>query len=117
MVLDQAPEEADRPVEDLVTAVLACHGVLLTKGTLRSTAPAADKIGDSLAYDAALVRLCERVGVRHDLTTDLGDPGARRQAERRLASRLPSRLSTLARERPEGAGGRPSTSHVSSEAS
>ena len=56
----------------------------------------------SLAYDAALVRLCNRLGVEHDLMG--GWPGleARQQAEARLAERLPALSAALADGQPGG---------------
>ncbi|HEV2370301.1 MAG TPA: hypothetical protein VGR90_10530 [Acidimicrobiales bacterium] len=44
---------------------------------------------DNLDYDAALVRLCRRLGVGQQLTDPFPPPDARRQAEEALAARLP----------------------------
>lgn len=56
---------------------------------MERSSPAADRIADCLAYDAALVRLCDRLDIQQELTAD-GDTGlARMRIETRLAQRLP----------------------------
>ena len=55
------------------------------------------RVGDELAYDAALVRLCKQLGVAHDFLG--GWPGPKTPvavAEARLAERLPSTVAALA---------------------
>lgn len=90
-------EGGDRPVGELVSDVLATRSVLSEFAAASGTGlrGPADRIGDSLAYDAALVRLCERLGIDHQLTSDTAGPAARPFAERRLAERLPSIAAAL----------------------
>ena len=79
-------EEGDdgRTVSELVSLALAC------RADLRGVGDPASRIGNALAYDAALIRLCDQLGVVHDLAGDVVGPAARRQAEMRLGERLPS---------------------------
>ena len=80
------------PLEELIADALASRARITELGVTDGTKhlSRADRIGDSLVYDAALVRLCKRLGVAQDLTTDVAGPATRDQAERRLAERLPS---------------------------
>ncbi len=50
---------------------------------------AASRLARALAYDVTLIRLCERLGVEHDMTGPGAGPPARRHVERALAVRLP----------------------------
>lgn len=52
-------------------------------------APSADRIADWLAYDVVLVRLCERLDVRHRMLDPDAGPASRAQAETLVAQRLP----------------------------
>ena len=81
-------ERREEPPGRLVAEALRCRTALA-----RSSEPgrdAGDRLADSLAYDAALVRLCRRLGIAESLTTGAGGPGARIIVETRLADRLPS---------------------------
>ena len=97
MALDRGPKRSDAPVGELVTDVLSNRAALI--GSPRSTARAqrgpADRIGDALAYDAALVRLCDRLKIRHEFVGERAGPMARHQAEERLAERIPSIAAAL----------------------
>ena len=91
-------------VADLVADALACRARLPAAadpagGSHRGSA---ERVGDALAYDAALVRLCNRLGVEHDLMG--GWPGleARQRAEAGLAERLPTLSAALAGGQPGG---------------
>ena len=52
-------------------------------------------MADCLAYDAALVRLCDRFELEQDLTGDGDTRAARMHAEARLAERLPTIAAAL----------------------
>lgn len=58
-------------------------------------AQAADRVADSLAYDAALARLCDRLALEHELTIDGDVRAARWRAEARLVGRLPTLAAAL----------------------
>ncbi len=82
--------EPDRSVDHLVAEVLARREPLAAHGD------AATRLAVALAYDTALVRLCDTVGVEHELTGEKAGPEARRKAERALAQVLPT-LAVVAR--------------------
>ena len=79
----ESDEHADSSVPALVNEALA------RRVDLECGGDAASRLARALAYDVILVRLCEQVGVPHDLTGESAGPSARRQAERKLAVRLP----------------------------
>jgi hypothetical protein len=82
-------EEAElRPLSELIGQVLSRRSDL----GAHSSPPAdpALTVGSSLAYDAALVALCRRLGVAETITEGAPVAVARPQAERLLAVRLPS---------------------------
>jgi hypothetical protein len=81
-------ESADRSVADLVALVLARRRVAMAES--RPEAGVASRLSDALSYDAALVQLCDRLGVCHDLVGPNAGPSARRSAEQGLAERLPA---------------------------
>lgn len=88
-------DRADRPVAAMPLPELVGH-LLACRSRLSAGGHAADRLARMLTYDVALVRLCDRVGVEHDLTGDLADPDGRRQVEERLAGKVP-RLAAGAR--------------------
>ncbi len=87
LVLDREGDSTSRPLGALVSDALSRRAGLTPAG---GRARAADRIGDSLAYDAALVRLCGRLGLAQELTGEGDGMAARVGAERHLADRLPS---------------------------
>jgi hypothetical protein len=98
MTLDSAPGPDNRPVAELVSDLLLCHARIepvASPGRDRPRGDAADRVGDALAFDAALVRLCDRLDIEHDLTDGSPAPDARTVAESRLAARLPSIAAAL----------------------
>jgi hypothetical protein len=74
-------------IGECVSAAIAYRARLAGGATGRR---AADRIGDELAYDVALVRLCQRLAIPHDFLGDGPPDDTRRDAESRLAARLPS---------------------------
>ena len=118
-VVTTEEEESDRPVSDLVSAVIARRAAIGAEPTVGEprTSAASSRLGDLLYYDAALVTLCDRLGVDHDLVGPHAGPAARHAAERRLAARLPALSETLVetsrpseRSRPSGTSGPSDTS-------
>ncbi|MBO0728969.1 MAG: hypothetical protein J2P57_06890 [Acidimicrobiaceae bacterium] len=91
-VVDSEAGWVDRPVPELVALVLARRADV--SGDTAGRAPS--RLGDALSYDAALVHLCDRLGIEHDLLGPEAGPAARRQTEERLAGRLPALAPTLA---------------------
>lgn len=79
----------DDPVESLVSQLIAArpHG--------RATDSAEDELADWLAYDAALVRLCDRLGVPHGMLGPDSGPATRSRAEELVAERVPAIGRTL----------------------
>jgi hypothetical protein len=57
-----------------------------------------DALSLELSYDVVLVRLCERLGLSHDLLGRDAGPRARRRAEESLAERLPMLAALLEEE-------------------
>ncbi len=82
-------EPMERTLSDLVSQALVLRAAASTGGN------SAARLGDALAYDMALVHLCDRLGIKHDLTGELAGPGARRRAERLVSERIPSLESVL----------------------
>lgn len=82
----------DRPLGELVALVLTRRAAVV--GDVAGRAPS--RLGAALSYDAALVLLCDRLGVQHDLLGQNAGPTARRTAEEQLATRLPALASALA---------------------
>lgn len=62
---------------------------LARRETLARESDGATRLAAALAYDAALVRLCDQLGLEHDLTGASAGPEARGRAEARLATQLP----------------------------
>lgn len=91
VVLEQTrdPSAGDDDLSVLVAEALRCRQVLEQSGPDRR-AVGADRLADSLAYDAALVRLCRRLGMSEDLTSGVGGPDSRHGIEAQLAAQLPS---------------------------
>ena len=79
----EADEHKDGSVPDLIDRALTCRVDLDCGGD------AASRLARALAYDVALVRLCERVGVPHDMMGPMAGPSARRHVERALAGSVP----------------------------
>ena len=77
-------EASNQSVEALVSDAVAL------KEGLNAPADAQTRLAASLAYDVALARLCERLGVTHELTGEAAGAVARRRTERALASVLPT---------------------------
>ena len=71
-------------VEALVTEAVAL------KEGLNAQADAQTRLAAALAYDVALARLCESLGVTHELTGEAAGPVGRRRTERALATVLPT---------------------------
>jgi hypothetical protein len=98
LALDGEPEDRRRPIGALVSEALI-HRARLSdprRGAPGShPGPAADRVADSLAYDVALVRLCERLQLEQDLTADGDVRTARVRAEARLVERLPTLAAAL----------------------
>ena len=87
---EQPPREESAPsVSDLLQSVLALRARLgAGPGPAPGTAselPAPERLADQLAYDVALIRACDRLGIPQDLTG--GGPVApeRERVERALA--------------------------------
>lgn len=57
---------------------------------LARTGDGASRLAAELSYDLALAELCRQAGVEHDLAGDRAGPVARRCAERRLVTALPT---------------------------
>jgi hypothetical protein len=91
-----------RSVSELVTRAVTSRGAAHA-----GYGPTATRIADALAYDVALVRLCERLGVPHGLTGEAAAPDARRRAELLVLEQMPALDGVLARrtERGENRGG------------
>lgn len=91
MVLDQGRDAESRPLAELISELLTCRTSVAAPGATGVTsAGAADRIGDTLAYDLALARLCEHLSIDHGLTDDGPISTLRLRAERRIGVRLPS---------------------------
>jgi hypothetical protein len=95
-VVDSETDLADRPVAGLVALVLARRAGVSGEPAGRGGPRSPSRLGDALSYDAALVFLCDRLDVPHDLLGPQAGPAARRDAEERLAGRLPALARTLA---------------------
>jgi hypothetical protein len=91
MALDADAEIADRSVNELIALVITRRQMLKREGFLvRSETP----LVNSLAYDAALVQLCRRMGIEQTLSQSAG-PEERRMTEKRLVELLPELASAL----------------------
>ncbi len=88
MALEQEPV-SDQPVGDLVSRALSLRPFR------DGAAPSADRIAGWLAYDVALVRLCEHLGVDHGMLDGEAGPASRARAEILLAARMPSLTDAL----------------------
>ena len=91
-LLKLALAEGGRPqrsVEELWADVAA------RRSALNRDRDAAARLASALAYDAALVRLCEALGVAHALTAGSDGAAARQRAENALAARVPDMVGAL----------------------
>jgi hypothetical protein len=107
LVLDDDRDGRVWPVAALVAEPVKCRARLTHAGggqPGRRSGPA-DRVADCLAYDAALVRLCDRLQLAQDLTVDGETHSARRRVEARLAERLPTLAAALDVFDGTGAGG------------
>ncbi len=105
LVLAGDDDDLDRSVGALVSDALSSRSHLMgvRKGEPAArSGRAADRVADTLTYDAALVRLCNRLGLQQDLTGGGDTHTARVGAEARLAERLPTLAAALGG--PEKAG-------------
>jgi hypothetical protein len=74
----------DRVVPDLLELALS-----FVSTDPRGSGPAA-RLAHNLAYDVTLVRLCDHLGIGHDLTGNRAGPLARSHAEADLSAHLPA---------------------------
>ncbi len=79
----EADEQRDGSVSELVSQALA------RRPDLESGGDAATRLARALAYDVTLVRICEQLGIEHEMTGPRAGPTARRHVERMLATKLP----------------------------
>jgi hypothetical protein len=86
-----------RPIPELVAELLSRRLQVAPARTAAGgpPAPVADRLGDLIAYDVALVQLCARLSIEHELAGEQVGPDERRRAEQMLAERLPSLASAL----------------------
>ncbi len=99
LALADAGSGTERPISELVAELLSRRPQAASApGTAGRGAPArvAERIGDVISYDVALVQLCDRLSIEHDLTGGQTGPDERRRAEERLVQRLPSLATALA---------------------
>jgi hypothetical protein len=92
MALDGDREDRARSIALLVSDALRCRAQLTGPGPgdpAGRPSHVAARVADCLAYDAALVRLWDRLALEQDLTGDGDTRTARWRAEARLAQRLP----------------------------
>jgi hypothetical protein len=82
MALDE-DSETHESVTELVGYAVSCRAKLERGGD------AATRLARALAYDVALVRLCEELEVAHEMLGPHAGTLAREETERRLADRLP----------------------------
>jgi len=87
----EVDQQAERPVGDLVAAAADF------RNHLGRATDAASRLGDSLAYDVVLIRLCEKVGISHEIGGDISGIRARQRAENALVEQLPLFASAVAR--------------------
>lgn len=87
----QARLESDGDEPELPLAELVADVVARRCAAARSRPPSGPggDLATNLEYDAALVRLCRRIGVTESLTGSSPAPDARRTAEDAVAARLP----------------------------
>lgn len=79
----------DQPVGDLVSQAITLRPPGAGSG------PYTERLADWLAYDVALVRLCERLGVSHGMLDGDAGPATRARAEALLVERMPSLSGSL----------------------
>jgi hypothetical protein len=77
-------DASDISLSDLVSRAVALRATATGSGN------SASRIGDALAYDVALVHLCDRLGISHDLAGEFAGPEARGRAEQLVLERIPS---------------------------
>lgn len=80
------PSDAD-PVAEL----------LARRTRLSDDGDAATRLARAIAYDLALIRLCEQLGVDNPMTGPMAGPVARRETESLLSSRVPKLQRVLER--------------------
>ncbi|HET6809411.1 MAG TPA: hypothetical protein VFH50_00205 [Acidimicrobiales bacterium] len=90
-------EESAPSVSDLVRSVMVLRarlgaGAGPTVGA-EAEVPAPQRLADQIAYDVALVRACERLGISHRLTGDGPVAPERERVERALADAWPAEAS------------------------
>jgi hypothetical protein len=68
---------------------LLAHAISL-RPALRDAGDPTARVAAAVAYDVALIRICERVNVPHGLASERAGPEARYQAEVHLLDHLPS---------------------------
>lgn len=74
----------EQPVGDLVSRAVSL------RPSRDAGASSAERIADWLAYDVALVRLCEHLGVEHGMLDGDAGPASRARAEMLVTTRMPS---------------------------
>jgi hypothetical protein len=77
-------DSESRSLPDLVARAVSLRAALLDAGD-----PSV-RIASAVAYDMALARVCDRAGIRNDLTGDRAGPEARHQAELHLLDHMPT---------------------------
>lgn len=89
MALASQTPGPDRTTAELVRDLLSQRTRFEAASTDRAATGPAGPVGDALAYDASLIRLCDRLQIDHGLTEDGIAAVARKALEAELASRLP----------------------------
>lgn len=92
-----------RPLGTLVAELLARRARLVPTGggpgaITGNTTGGPERLIELLDYDESLVRLCDRLGIRHAMLDPFAPAAARDEAERALTRRLP--LLTILEEAP-----------------
>jgi hypothetical protein len=85
-----ADEPGPSSVADLVSRAVTAQA------RLQAGHDSATRLANSLAYDVALVRLCDRLGVEHQLAGESAGPIARKEAELLLLEQMPSLAHVMA---------------------
>lgn len=83
-----------QPLGALVADLLTKRARLVPEGGAPGAVPPVgsggpERLAEVLDYDESLVRLCDRLGIRHTMLDPFAPPGARDAAEQALARRLP----------------------------
>jgi hypothetical protein len=95
MALEADEDSPGCSVDELVALVVARRQSLCAKREGLDTPHGGVPLVNSLAYDMALVQLCQRLGVDQGLTDNAAGPTERRTAEQRLADRIPELAGVL----------------------